>query len=47
MWLVLALAASTLTQADGVKFFEGSFESALKEAKKTNKPVFIDFYTDW
>jgi uncharacterized protein YyaL (SSP411 family) len=47
MWLVLTLAASTLSQAEGVKFFEESFESALKEAKKASKPVFIDFYTDW
>ncbi len=23
------------------------FDSALKEARRTHKPVFVDFYTDW
>ena len=47
MWSILLLAASTLGQAEGVKFFDGSWENALKEANKTSKLVFVDFYTDW
>ena len=31
----------------GIQFFHGSFEELLKEAKKQNKPIFIDFYTKW
>ncbi|MFY8033451.1 MAG: thioredoxin family protein [Flexibacteraceae bacterium] len=35
------------TSAEGLKFFTGTFEEALKASKKQNKPVFIDAYTDW
>jgi thiol-disulfide isomerase/thioredoxin len=31
----------------GIRFFQGSFKELLKEAKKQNKTVFIDFYTKW
>lgn len=47
MWLPMLLAASLLAPAEGVQFHDGSLEDALKEAAKTNKLVFIDFYTDW
>jgi thiol:disulfide interchange protein len=30
-----------------VKFNDLSFSNALKEAKKANKVVMVDFYTDW
>lgn len=33
--------------AQGIKFFEGSFDAALAEAKASNKLVFVDFYADW
>jgi len=37
-----------LTAADGgVKFYEGSWDGALKEAAKGGKLIFADFYTDW
>ncbi|HEY9542708.1 thioredoxin family protein [Prevotella sp.] len=32
---------------NGIKFFQGSFEQALAEAKKQNKPLFVDFYAVW
>lgn len=31
----------------GIRFFEGSLDQALDQAKKENKLVFIDFYADW
>ncbi|GIV39627.1 MAG: hypothetical protein KatS3mg033_1427 [Thermonema sp.] len=31
----------------GIVFFEGSWQELLAEAKKTGKPFFVDFYTDW
>ena len=37
----------TEVNAQGIRFYEGSFESALEQAKKENKPVFVDFYTEW
>lgn len=34
-------------QPAGITFFEGSWHEALGEAKKQNKMVFVDVYTDW
>ncbi|GAB4380434.1 MAG: hypothetical protein Kow0075_11720 [Salibacteraceae bacterium] len=31
----------------GIVFFEGSWEEALAEAKKQNKPIFLDAYASW
>lgn len=33
--------------SEGMKFFKGSFEEALAEARKTNKILFVDVYTEW
>lgn len=30
-----------------IRFFEGSLQEALAEAKQENKKVFVDFYADW
>ena len=46
MWFALVLTAGLLTSAGSVKFFEGSWEDALKESIKTKKLVYVDFYTD-
>ncbi|HEX9980993.1 MAG TPA: thioredoxin family protein [Flavobacterium sp.] len=35
------------TAGKGIDFFEGTFKEALAEAKKSGKPVFIDFYATW
>lgn len=31
----------------GIRFFSGSWQQAMDEAKRQHKPVFIDFYTVW
>jgi len=31
----------------GIKFFEGTWEEALKAAKKQNKLIFLDVYATW
>lgn len=31
----------------GIRFFSGSWKDVLAEAKKQNKPVFVDIYTTW
>ena len=31
----------------GITFFKGSWKDVLAEAKKQNKPVFVDIYTTW
>lgn len=33
--------------AQGINFFEGTWEEAKAEAKKTNKHIFVDAYTTW
>ncbi|MBO0952271.1 thioredoxin family protein [Fibrella forsythiae] len=54
--LLLAFVFATgLTRANvpanddpvGIKFFTGSWKDVLAEAKKQNKPVFVDIYTTW
>lgn len=34
-------------EKDGINFFDGTFKEALAEAKKQNKPIFMDSYTSW
>jgi len=49
--LVLAifcgLTISSLWAQNKVSYFEGSFDEALAEAGKQDKPLFIKTYTDW
>lgn len=35
------------TSTEGIAFFSGSWSEALQEAKKQNKLIFVDVYTDW
>jgi thioredoxin-related protein len=32
---------------EGIKFMEADWNKALREAKKQNKPIFLDAYTSW
>lgn len=52
LWLSLCLALATANSAalptdepSGIKFFTGSWKAVLAEAKRQNKPVFVDIYT--
>lgn len=46
-WLLSALTSSfrNWEQLAGIQYFVGSWQEVLDEAKRQNKPVFIDFYT--
>jgi len=33
--------------SEGIEFFDGTWEEALAEAKKQNKPIFLDIYASW
>src|SRR5688572_20723999 len=45
---VLVLGLSTIVSAqEGIKFFEGTWDNALAEAKAQKKPVFVDCYASW
>lgn len=43
----LALLFTGSVFAQGIEFFHGSWEEAKAEAKKENKPLFVDAYTSW
>jgi len=44
----LTYASAPVTEDPiGIRFFTGSWNDVLAEAKKQNKPVFVDIYTDW
>ena len=46
--LINTQSAATLAQPPtGVAFFAGSWKAALAEAKRQNKPLFVDVYTNW
>ncbi|GAB2557862.1 thioredoxin family protein [Spirosoma aerophilum] len=36
-----------LNQPPGISFFKGSWKAVLAEAKRQNKPIFLDVYTTW
>ncbi|WP_217371890.1 thioredoxin family protein [Spirosoma rhododendri] len=40
-------AAPRTDEPAGIKFFTGSWKAVLAEAKRQNKPVFVDIYTTW
>ena len=44
-----APAVKLADRAEGVMFEEGApkFEDVLKKAKDANKPIFVDFMTEW
>ena len=53
-WISFCLAvvaqsagAPRTDEPSGIKFFTGSWKALLAEAKRQNKPVFIDVYTSW
>jgi len=45
--LLFACMNTYAQQSEGINFFEGSWEEALAEAQKTNKPIFLDAYASW
>ena len=45
--VLLCLIITKLSNAQEIKFFNGTFDEALLEASKENKILMIDFFTDW
>ena len=46
-WLLSVLSASPQSGGPlaGIRYFSGSWQEMLAEAKRQNKPIFVDFYT--
>lgn len=47
MLLLLTLAIATTTPAQGIEFFNGSWEEALAKAEAEDKLIFVDAYASW
>ncbi|HRW75048.1 MAG TPA: thioredoxin family protein [Saprospiraceae bacterium] len=45
--LILSLSGFTLLVAQGIQFHEGTWLSALEQAGRDNKLIFMDCYTTW
>lgn len=45
--LIMICVFAAGARGEGIRFFKGSFQEALKQAKAENKKVFVDFYTTW
>lgn len=45
--LLLLLSACPQVGAQGLQFFEGTWEQVLQESAKQGRPVFVDVYTAW
>ena len=45
--LLLVVAASPIVLAEEQIQWAGTIGEGLAEAKKTDKPIMMDFYTDW
>lgn len=39
--------APAATSPEGITFFRGSWKDVLAEARRQNKPIFLDIYTTW
>jgi thiol:disulfide interchange protein len=47
LFTATSFSASAQEAKGGIHFFFGTFDEALSEAEKQNKPVFMDAYTLW
>jgi thiol-disulfide isomerase/thioredoxin len=45
--LLLSLLGSLSATAQGIEFFQGTWEQALQEARKQSKVIFVDAYAKW
>ena len=45
--LLLVVFASPMVMAEEKIQWAGTIEEGFAEAKKTNKPIMMDFYTEW
>lgn len=45
--LCLFLTNVRADEPTGIRFFSGSWKAALAEAKRQNKPLFVDVYANW
>ncbi len=47
LFVCMLFAGNQVSASEGITFFQGSWEELLQEAKKQNKPIFVDAYATW
>ena len=47
LFIAIFAIASTMSFAQGIEFFKGTFEEAKVKATKENKKIFVDVFTTW
>ncbi|CDN31423.1 putative disulphide-isomerase [Mucinivorans hirudinis] len=47
MFIAILALVSMAGFSQGIKFTEGTFDQLKAEAKKTDRPIFIDVYATW
>lgn len=47
LWLCLVVVNIRAEPPTGIRFFSGSWQDVLAESKRQNKPIYVDFYTNW
>ena len=45
--LFTSSSAYSKEENKGIQFFKGTWNELLAEAKRQNKPIFVDVYTTW
>lgn len=45
--LILAPLGGQADEPAGLRFFRGSWQQLMQEAKLQNKPIYVDFHTGW
>jgi len=44
---ILYAEGNSNENSEGIEFFEGTWEQALKKAREESKPIFLDVYASW
>ncbi|GAB3943360.1 hypothetical protein GCM10028805_09490 [Spirosoma harenae] len=47
VFLLFGLTSSLAEEPTGIRFFSGTWQAVMAEAKRQNKPVYVDVYTSW
>lgn len=45
--LLIVLTTTTIARSEGIEFFHGTWQEALAEAARQEKPIFVDAYAVW
>ena len=45
--ILMSIALASAVSAQGIEFFDGSFDEAKAEAARTGRPIFMDAYASW